>query len=839
MKLIYKITFIILWLSTIAVAQEKDPRMAQIASVEQEINVFIAAHIDSYQIPQKEIDALLNNEDHHNLSKEEANDIILNMKRSRLRDLYFEQHPEKRDVYISKKPAIQTKQLCNDGGFEGATPLQGYSFFNYTETIAGFDSCNMPLEAGTPAIPPTSINDFNADYTIVNQGIDPELWSDGVSVRRTFNNSPQAIKLNKSSGGFDVTHMQRTFNINENNLSINFSLILENPAGHPSRQPFFRIRLYDANGNIFFERCIISDPNNCIFTAVGSTLYSDWRCINIDTQNLIGQNATLEFSIVDCGQAGHYGTVYIDEICNTTCTTSAFGDIQLDPVNLNCPTAPFQVCGSFLAPLCTTDLQSLTLDVIDQTGSVVNTLTNPVINQQTNQFCFTVDPSDFGANPVGNYEFEAIANFNTSTGFINTINDLSANVGPDVAFNNCPDPCEVIIPNIAIINAIDGCNATFTGSNNGTNCPNQTYLWEVFLDGNTTPVFTSTNTSFNETDFDFTQAEGNYVVQLTITGPTNSASTSINYSLSDDCYADPCIDDLNALIINQLTLTWDDIATSYDLQFASDNRCHDFYTDSSTEVTVSYNNLTTNVIDLNTVFNDLRALSNNFKGFRYRIRTNCGEWSDWCCIDITSGPISGLTYFETPYPDCFPGNSCDNFDPLATLVSPDNDVNSVSGDINYDTYVAITATNKIEATFTSNYRASNSIRLLPSFHAKDNSNFRAYIANCTDEVVITPPSGRSSATPQNEFLQEKNMGELSTVKLYPNPTKGNLTIESLEAIASWELINVYGNSIRKKLVRDESLKKEALNVSNLATGVYFVKITLKNGSVITKQLIKD
>ncbi len=50
---------------------------------------------------------------------------------------------------------------------------------------------------------------------------------------------------------------------------------------------------------------------------------------------------------------------------------------------------------------------------------------------------------------------------------------------------------------------------------------------------------------------------------------------------------------------------------------------------------------------------------------------------------------------------------------------------------------------------------------------------------------------------------------------------------------------MYGNSIRKKLVRDESLKKEALNVSNLATGVYFVKITLKNGSVITKQLIKD
>lgn len=99
--------------------------------------------------------------------------------------------------------------------------------------------------------------------------------------------------------------------------------------------------------------------------------------------------------------------------------------------------------------------------------------------------------------------------------------------------------------------------------------------------------------------------------------------------------------------------------------------------------------------------------------------------------------------------------------------------------------------------------------------------------------------GRTNATTQNEFLQEKNIEELATIKLYPNPTKGNLTIESLEAIASWELINVYGNSIRKKLVSDESLKKATLNVSNLATGVYFVKITLKNGNVVTKQLIKD
>jgi hypothetical protein len=54
-----------------------------------------------------------------------------------------------------------------------------------------------------------------------------------------------------------------------------------------------------------------------------------------------------------------------------------------------------------------------------------------------------VSPSVFGANPSGNFEFEVNATFDVncpSGTFHYDISDESANVGPDVTFNNCCVP---------------------------------------------------------------------------------------------------------------------------------------------------------------------------------------------------------------------------------------------------------------------------------------------------------------------------------------------------------------------------------------------------------------
>ena len=549
----------LLFISIKSNAQEQDPRWQLTQPIEAEIEVFINDNIDRFKLSERELNTIRKDHTHEYLSQNEIDNKILSIKKNKLRGLYFKENPKSREAYQPLNATAESRQICNDGNFEGANPLANYTFSNYAETQPLFDACNMALQNGTPLPISNLIDNFTADYTLVSQGSDPDLLANfGVNLPRTFNGTSQAIKLNRSVGDFldggrDVTHMRRNFTVNENNLSINFSLILENPnhitnlpgGGTKDEQPFFRVRLFDVAGNIVYERCIVSDPNNCIFTGAGNnnqTLFSGWQCLNINTQNLINQQVTLELSIVDCGLNGHYGTVYIDEICNTACNSSAFGDIILNPVNQNCPTNPFQVCGSYASPLCSVGNPTFSLDILDQAGNIINTLNNPTINQFNNTFCFNVNPNNFGVNPTSTFEFEVFGNFLTNTGFLNTINDLSANVGPDVDFANCP--CPGLIPNINIINNTIGCPINFIGSNIGVSCGGETYFWEVFNDlNNDGPdtsdiVYTTTNSSFNETDYSFTNTPGNYSVSLTVTDASGTVTQTINSTviIQDECY---------------------------------------------------------------------------------------------------------------------------------------------------------------------------------------------------------------------------------------------------------------------------------------------------------------
>ncbi|MCH9659837.1 MAG: hypothetical protein K0U54_02890, partial [Bacteroidetes bacterium] len=543
---------LLLFSITITVAQDLDPRWELTRPIETEIEKYLKANIGGFQLSEAEVNRIADSEEHKDMTPQEVSAFVLRIKRSQLRRKYFEENPESRDAF----QAINTNgQVCSDGNFEGVNPLINYTFSNYTENYSDFYACTMELQPGSPLPISNTLNNFNADYTLVTQGFDPALAAApfNVNLPRTFNGTTQAIKLNRSSQGLDVTTMQRDFVVNENNLSINFSLILENPdhfttlpdGSIKDEQPFFQVTLYDVNGNVFYRRCIVSDPNNCIFTSAdinNTLLYSGWRCLNIDTQILMNQPVTLEFSIVDCGLGGHYGTVYIDEICNTTCTNNAFGDILLDPVNSNCPTNSFDVCGSYQTPLCATGSPVFSLEIIDNVGNVVNTLNNAAIDQTNQRFCFSVDLNDFGSNPAGNYEFNVIGDFITNTGFVNTIIDLSANVGPDVAFNNCP--CPGIIPSIAIANNAIGCPILLTGSNTGVSCGGETYVWEVYNDianDGLDPgdiVYTTNNVSFDENDFDFTFVPGNYFVSLTITDASGTIveTTTSSVTIQDECY---------------------------------------------------------------------------------------------------------------------------------------------------------------------------------------------------------------------------------------------------------------------------------------------------------------
>ena len=65
-------------------------------------------------------------------------------------------------------------------------------------------------------------------------------------------------------------------------------------------------------------------------------------------------------------------------------------------------------------------------------------------------------------------------------------------------------------------------------------------------------------------------------------------------------------------------------------------------------------------------------------------------------------------------------------------------------------------------------------------------------------------------------------------KIYPNPTKNKITIQSNGQIDKSEIITVLGKSVMK------NHKKEEIDISNLPKGVYFIKVYSENGVGIRK-----
>ena len=75
----------------------------------------------------------------------------------------------------------------------------------------------------------------------------------------------------------------------------------------------------------------------------------------------------------------------------------------------------------------------------------------------------------------------------------------------------------------------------------------------------------------------------------------------------------------------------------------------------------------------------------------------------------------------------------------------------------------------------------------------------------------------------------------NNVNLYPNPVKNNLTIELKSNVdTNIEIYNILGKRVLKNLIN----KTSNLNLQDLKTGIYIVKIT-QNNSTITKKLVKQ
>ena len=86
------------------------------------------------------------------------------------------------------------------------------------------------------------------------------------------------------------------------------------------------------------------------------------------------------------------------------------------------------------------------------------------------------------------------------------------------------------------------------------------------------------------------------------------------------------------------------------------------------------------------------------------------------------------------------------------------------------------------------------------------------------------------------LTQISNENYLSNnIQIYPNPTTDELKIENGKLkIENVAVYNVIGEPVLSFSCRRRSLEDEAINVSSLTPGIYFIRIKTENGIVISK-----
>jgi hypothetical protein len=453
MEAIRKIFLIMLFLSTLSLSaqdlqdyiDDENVRIAKAQEVEDEIATFIADSLDSYALNQDLVDEIIaklaTGENDHGiaeLTEEEFEGLLKSHKRIELRKLYFELHPDVLPLFEAS-PMPSALQACFNGGFEDG--LGTYTFASHETgfTVALTGACESGTAVVNPFVPPAATNQTLERASIVTPGDETILaaLTPPIHINRVRTGN-RALKINPSplfapgewfwfgqpwydgeTGNYTI--VTKTFTVNDADINFHYLMVGQETFDHVPAE--FNVRLFNVTDNqpvansdtcFKFQQTQCNDlekvPDNRPWpTSLGieDIVYTpDWRCHSIHMgEGLIGDQVRIEFRVSDCFARGHFGVVYIDDICGMTeCPVVETGSLHITPLSpelINCPSEPFQVCGNFTLPENATGLNSLQLQVINSSNMAVSTQNSTSL---TSPFCFTIDPAvAFGTNPTDTY----------------------------------------------------------------------------------------------------------------------------------------------------------------------------------------------------------------------------------------------------------------------------------------------------------------------------------------------------------------------------------------------------------------------------------------------------
>jgi len=410
-------------------AQQNTVNTEKKQAFEKTMNSFITEELDAKTTEIKSNPDRFENIDEYTVEDFES------IAREDLKNEFIRQHmKEYLNTYFSDPQAMVNTDtfVCDNGGFED-------DFLYYKGFTSTFEEGSLtctPIDgSGNDIIYlPEPILPVDRRFEIVTSGID-DL---GLS-KTKFGN--KALKINNKLGHPEtdnctwkykgVDKIVKRFKVTKENrnFTIWYSVALENPTSHVDEQPFLNIKCDMAPDNeLCFDADIIKcaqyfdDP--CIRDSVDIL---DWSCHRFKIpKDKIGQIATLEIIVGDCGAGAHFGYAYFDGICEE-CDSSALGSATLDEDidYFSCNGDLATVCGTYTPPTICSNGGSWAPVEVTVPGY---NITNVTIDTASKTFCF-----DF---PISNFGNEDCLEIYAELTFNNGVFDL-----PEVLTNNI-DICE-------------------------------------------------------------------------------------------------------------------------------------------------------------------------------------------------------------------------------------------------------------------------------------------------------------------------------------------------------------------------------------------------------------
>jgi hypothetical protein len=316
------------------------------------------------------------------------------------------------------------------------------------------------------------------------------------------------------------------------------------------------------------------------------------------------------------------------------------------------------------------------------------------------------------------------------------------------------------------------------------------------------------------------------------TASINAGATSfIQASLPTWVHFQPLCGEITGLVKVGCTLQWDDTAASYIIEVVADNQCH-LASNSADAYGNTFGSITTsnNFIDIN----NLGEIA-QIKQFRWRIRTECGIWSDWCCID-------NFLNNSCLYPISFPNGSCFYDSQPCNAEYNLNITQEVFATENNEEQAAnvITASNIINSGATADYHAGIAVVLSNGFHAETGSVFRGYIEDCVSNSSRMSNSENNKKN-TNIDRSKDHISATKTInkslKIYPNPSTSFTEI----SVESTKINYVRVSSMEGKVIFNQRIESNAyylLDTSSFSKGIYILSVETNDGKIYCEKLIK-